>query len=90
VQDHERYVHEARSMIKLGHLEPIAAEALTTFYASLICKELGLHRIILEGDVLQVVEKQIEIKIPKNKIFKQQAPKKIFNPFFNSFPKAVS
>jgi hypothetical protein len=40
----------------LGYLEPVAAEALATFYPFFFCKELGLHTIILEGDALQVVK----------------------------------
>jgi hypothetical protein len=56
VRDHEGYVHVARSMTRLGHLEPVAAEALVAFHASFFCKKLGLHNIILEGDVFQIVK----------------------------------
>jgi hypothetical protein len=53
VRGHEEYVHRARSMTRLEHLELIAAEAL---HVSFFYKESGLHNIILEGDALQVIK----------------------------------
>jgi len=43
-------------MTRLGPLKPVAAVALTAFHASFFYKKLGLHNIILKGDVLQVVK----------------------------------
>jgi hypothetical protein len=43
-------------MTRLGPLKPVATVALAAFHASFFYKELSLHNIILEGDVLQVVK----------------------------------
>jgi hypothetical protein len=39
--------------------ELVIAEALAAFLASLFCKELGLHNIILECNALQVVKARV-------------------------------
>jgi hypothetical protein len=44
VRDNEVYMHAARSMTRLGHLEPAAAEVLAAFHAFFFCKEIGLQK----------------------------------------------
>jgi hypothetical protein len=55
VQDNEGYVVAARSLTKLGRLEPVATEALTVFQVAEFSKGLGLQDIIMECNTLQVV-----------------------------------
>lgn len=55
VRDNERHVRIARSLTKLGNLEPVVAEALATFQATAYSKDLAFQHIILKGDALQVV-----------------------------------
>jgi hypothetical protein len=43
-------------MARMGHFEPVVAEALTIFQATVFYKELGLHHILLEGNAFQVVK----------------------------------
>jgi hypothetical protein len=39
-------------MARMGHFEPVVAEALTIFQATVFYKELGLHHILLEGNAV--------------------------------------
>jgi hypothetical protein len=43
-------------VIRNANLEPVAAEAWIAFQAIVFIKELGLHHIILQGDVLQMIK----------------------------------
>lgn len=56
VRDHEGYVHAARSMTRMWHLEPTAAKPLAAFYATFFYKKIRLQNILLKGDGLQVVK----------------------------------
>jgi hypothetical protein len=48
VRDYNGLVIAARSLTKMGNLEPVAAEALTAFHVAEFSKDLGLQNIILE------------------------------------------
>jgi hypothetical protein len=55
VRDREGFVLTARSRTKLENLGPVATEAFVAFYEIEFSKDLGLRKIFLEGDTLQVV-----------------------------------
>lgn len=46
VRDHDGHVTMARSLMKMGNLEPVVTEALAAFHATLFCQELGLQNVI--------------------------------------------
>lgn len=48
VRDHEGHVNAAKSMTRMGNIEPNTADTLAVSYATLSCKEIGLQNIILE------------------------------------------
>jgi hypothetical protein len=48
VRDCKKEVVARKNMIKLGNLEPAAAEALSALYLVKFCKDLGLCFIIME------------------------------------------
>lgn len=54
--DREGFVIVARSLSKMGNLEPVAAEASAIVHTIAFCKEIGILNIILEGNALQVVQ----------------------------------
>lgn len=56
VRDSRGNVLVARSLTRKGLLEPIMWEAVASYYAALLCKELALTHVILEGDAKQVVD----------------------------------
>jgi hypothetical protein len=55
VWDYEGNVLAATSFTKVKILEPIVVEALATLHTTKFNGDLGLHKIILKGDTLHVV-----------------------------------
>jgi ribonuclease HI len=56
VRDSEGQIIVARSLTRLGRLDPTTGEALAAHYAVCLCQEMGAVSLILEGDAKQVVE----------------------------------
>ncbi|XP_059436709.1 uncharacterized protein LOC132169743 [Corylus avellana] len=56
VRDSRSNVLATRSLTRKVLLEPIMGEVLASYYAALLCKELALTYVILEGDAKQVVD----------------------------------
>lgn len=55
VWDHESYILVARSTTKPAILEPVAAKALAALHTVEFSRDLGLQKILLEGDTVQIV-----------------------------------
>lgn len=55
VRDHKGYVLTLKSLNKLENLEPITAEVLASLHASEFSRDMGLHKILLEGDAFKVM-----------------------------------
>ena len=63
VRDHRRDVVATKNFTRTGIIDRKAGEALTSLQVERMCKELGGHAIIWEGDAKNVVEaKNSEIK----------------------------
>ena len=50
IRDKHGAVVAAWSKSCQGSLEPMMGEAITLFYATSLCRELGFHEVIFEGD----------------------------------------
>lgn len=55
VRDCEGRVKAAKSLTKLGNIDPTMGEAMAAFQAVSLCQALGVPTLILEGDALRVV-----------------------------------
>jgi hypothetical protein len=54
VRDYKGDVIAAKSLTKLGKLEPVSAEPLEALHAREFCRDLGLMKIVMECDGLQI------------------------------------
>ncbi|XP_059436808.1 uncharacterized protein LOC132169875 [Corylus avellana] len=55
IRDHMGTVIAARSITKRGFLDPTSAEILAMHQGAMLCKELGLQKVRMEGDAQVVV-----------------------------------
>lgn len=55
-RDDQGNIISSRSLTRMGSLEPTTGEALASYYAACLCKEIGVFSLILEGDAKQVVD----------------------------------
>jgi ribonuclease HI len=56
VKDEKGRVIAAMSKTQLGSFEPTTGEALASFHAMSLCRDLGIQQLFLEGDVKLVVD----------------------------------
>lgn len=56
VRDHNGRVLAARSFTKRGVMEPTIGETIASYHAAQFCNQMGLQKVILEGDAKTVVE----------------------------------
>jgi hypothetical protein len=56
VRDNNGRVLAAKSFTKRGVLKPLIGETMASYYAAQLCNQLGLQKVILEGDAKTVVE----------------------------------
>ena len=50
VRDDQGEVVAARCLTRMGTLEATAGEAIASYYAVCLCREIGAHNIMLERD----------------------------------------
>jgi ribonuclease HI len=56
VRDDQGQMVIARSLTRMGRLDPTTSEALASYFAARLCKENGGTSLILEGDAKLVVD----------------------------------
>jgi ribonuclease HI len=56
IRDERGAVVAAWSKLCQGSIEPTMGEVTALFYAESLCRELGIHEVIFEGDAKQVVD----------------------------------
>lgn len=56
IRDHLGQMYASKSQTRHGYLEPVAAEAMAALLASLLCCEMRLQQVMLEGDAKVIVD----------------------------------
>lgn len=55
LRNHFGHIRAARSTTKMSYFDPTVAEALALLHGILLCKELGIQNVIVEGDAQVVI-----------------------------------
>jgi ribonuclease HI len=56
MRDHEGKLVAAKSIMRMGSWDSAAAEALAAYFGVILGQEIGVQKMILEGDAKQIID----------------------------------
>jgi hypothetical protein len=56
IGDHQGRMWAAKSLTRLGLLDPLAAETIVATMAAILCNEMGIRQVQPKGDAKEVVD----------------------------------